>query len=75
MPSPPEDPSARPGVVAVIFGFTAAGTGALAGVSAVDPSTRPGPEKLSSLLADLEQMLPMTTATESDLGQMGDEKT
>ena len=48
----------RPGVLEVIF---CCGGGAWTGCGASEgaPSTLPGEEKLSSLLADFEQMLPI----------------
>lgn len=56
-PSPPAEPSARPGVEDVSFCFgTVAGLG---GASELVPSVLPGVSKLSSLFADLEQMLPI----------------
>ena len=57
-PLPPADPKVRPGVLEVSF---CCGTGARAGCGASEfaPSGLPGDEKLSSLFADFEQILPI----------------
>lgn len=52
-PLPP--PSGLPGELVVILG----GTGAEDGVGSDSPTTRPWPGKLSGLLEDLEQRLPI----------------
>lgn len=71
VPSPPDEPSARPGVDDRGFWlFTAAGTGAREGVSALLPSTRPGVEKLSSLFADLEHMFPILAIEKSSSARL-----
>lgn len=59
--APSGDPNTLPGVLDVIF----CGSGALVGggAAALCPRTLPVPAKLSSLLADLEQILPMVTST------------
>lgn len=56
VPSPPAEPSGRPDVPAIVC-FFVIGTGR--GASELEPRVWPGPEKLSSLLAEREQMLPI----------------
>lgn len=58
VPSPPADPSGRPGVPAIVCFFV---TGTGRGASELEPRVWPGPEKLSSLLAEREQILPILT--------------
>lgn len=65
--APSLEPNARPGddvFVATFWGTGVRGFVVGLAVLELEPSGRPGDEKLSSLLADLEQMFPMVVCYE-----------